>query len=42
MDKFLLQHLFKESVLKYPDKIAIIDGEREISYSELDKRVLSS
>ncbi|MDP4181573.1 MAG: amino acid adenylation domain-containing protein [Bacillota bacterium] len=37
MDKFLLQHLLKDSVQKYPDRIAIIEGERRITYRELDK-----
>lgn len=38
MDKFLLQHLLKDSAQRYPYRIAIIEGERQITYKELDKK----
>lgn len=38
MDNFLLQHLLTKSVQKYPERTAIIEGERKITYRELDRK----
>ncbi|MBN2535370.1 MAG: amino acid adenylation domain-containing protein [Spirochaetales bacterium] len=33
----LLSRLFEEHTAKHPDKVAVIDGERKLTYSELNK-----
>ncbi|MGA1870059.1 MAG: amino acid adenylation domain-containing protein [bacterium] len=38
MDIYLLHHLLKKSALKYPHKIAIIEGKEMITYKELDEK----
>lgn len=36
--RYLLHHLISESALTHPDAIAVVDGDRSISYGELERR----
>ncbi|RCX16304.1 amino acid adenylation domain-containing protein [Anaerobacterium chartisolvens] len=38
MDKYLLHHLFKDSAIKYPGNTAVIEGDKRITYRELDEK----
>jgi amino acid adenylation domain-containing protein len=36
--RYLLHHLLESSAKRYPDRIAIVDGDRTVTYAELDRR----
>ena len=38
MTRFLLNHLLESSANRYPDRAAVVDRDRSVTYAELDRR----